>query len=135
VAKVLYPKFKEAMLSHNPSIDFDADTLKVPLVSTSDYSYSAAHQFKSSVPSYAGTTNQTLGSITLTDGVFDAANVTFTAVSVDGSKAVNTLTPFKDTGVAGTSPLICHIDGFSLLPNGGDITIAFDDGANKIFAL
>ena len=35
----------------------------------------------------------------------------------------STVSVFKDTGVAGTSPLLFYIDGFTVTPNGGDITV------------
>lgn len=137
MASALYPKFKESLLSQNPSVDMDSDTIKVALVDlTADYTYSAAHQFKSSVTSYAGTTDQTLASKTVASGVFDAADVTFTAVAVSGTKTVGALVIYKDTGSAATSPIIAYIDGFTaVVPNGGDITIAWSNGASKIFAL
>lgn len=137
MASALYSKAKESFLSQNPSIDLDTDTIKVALVNTStDYTYSSSHQYKSSVTSYSGTTDQTLGSKTITNGVFDAADATFTAVAISGSKTVQALVIYKDTGSAATSPLIAYIDGFTAVtPNGGDITVTFDNGANKIFSL
>ncbi|GAI46620.1 unnamed protein product, partial [marine sediment metagenome] len=46
---------------------------------------------------------------------------------------------FKDDGVDDvSSPLIALIDtatGLPVTPNDGDITIAWDNGANKIFKL
>ena len=102
----LYPKAKEAFLNGTINLkESGGDTIKVALVSTSDYTYSSANQYKSSVTSYAGTTDQTLGSKQITSGVFDAADATFTAVSVDGSKAANAVVIYKDTGSAATSPL------------------------------
>ena len=137
MTSALYSKAKESFLSQNPSIDLDTDTIKVALVNTStDYTYSSSHQYKSSVTSYSGTTDQTLGSKTITNGVFDAADATFTAVAISGSKTVQALVIYKDTGSAATSPLIAYIDGFTAVtPNGGDITVTFDNGANKIFSL
>lgn len=133
----LYPLFKQSALSQSPSVDLDTDTIKAAIVNLStDYAYSASHQYVSSVTRYAGTTDQTLASKTVTSGVFDAADVTFTAVAVDGTKTVAAVVIYKDTGVASTSPLIAYIDGFTAVtPNGGDIVIAFDNGSSKIFAL
>jgi hypothetical protein len=135
MASALYPKAKQSFLSQNPSIDLDSGTIKVALVSTTDYTYSAAHQYKSSVTSYGASTDQTLGSIGVTDGVFDAGDATFTSVAVDGTKAANALVIYQDSGSAATSPLIAYIDGFSVTPNGGNINVVWDDGANKIFKL
>jgi hypothetical protein len=137
MSSALYPLAKQSFLSQSPSIDMDTDTIKVALVDlTADYTYSSAHQYKSSVPSYSGTTDQTLGSVTVTDGVFDAADATFSAVSQSASKTVGALVIYKDTGTGSTSPVIAYIDGFTAVtPNGGDITVAWDNGSSKIFAL
>lgn len=137
MASALYPKAKESFLSQNPSIDLDTDTIKVAVVDlTSDYTYSSAHQFKSSVTSYSGTTDQTLTSVSITNGVFDAADITFTAVSQSASKTAGALVIYKDTGTASTSPLIAYIDGFTAItPNGGDISFTWSNGSSKIFAL
>ncbi|SDP33236.1 hypothetical protein SAMN04487914_10889 [Arthrobacter sp. ok909] len=137
MASALYPLFKQSLLSQSPSVDLDTDTIKVALVNTStDYTYSSAHQYKSSVTSYSGTTDQTLGTVSITNGVFDAADSTFTAVAISGSKTVQALVVYKDTGSAATSPLIAYIDGFTAVtPNGGNITVTWDNGASKIFAL
>lgn len=137
MASALYPTAKASFLNQNPSIDLDTDTIKVALVNTStDYTYSSAHQYYSSVTHYSGTTDQTLTSITTTGGVFDAADATFTSVAISGSKTVQALVIYKDTGSAATSPLIAYIDGFTAVtPNGGNITVTWDNGASKIFAL
>lgn len=80
-------------------------------------------------------TPQTLTSKTVTGGVLDAADVTFSAVP---TAAVKYCAIYKDTGSAATSPLIALFDTAAGLPvstNGGDIIIAWDNGANKIFKL
>lgn len=135
MASALYNKAKESFLSQNPSIDMDTDTIKVALINVAtDYTFSASHQYMSSVTAYSGTTDQTLASKTVTNGVFDAADSTFTAVAISGSKTVAALVIYKDTGVAATSPLIAYIDGFTAVtPNGGNIAIAWN--ASGIFAL
>lgn len=137
MASALYPTAKASFISQNPSIDLDTDTIKVALVNiATDYTYSAAHQFLSSVTAYSGTTAQTLGSITVTGGVFNAANATFTSVVISSGKTVGALVIYKDTGSGATSPLIAYIDGFTAVtPNGGNIVVSWDTGASKIFAL
>ena len=137
MASAVYPLAKQSFLSQSPSINLSSDTIKVALINTStDYTYSSSHQYLSSVTTYSGTTDQTLGTITVTNGVFNAANATFTSVAISGSKTVQALVIYKSTGTASTSPLIAYIDGFTAVtPNGGNIVVSWDTGANKIFAL
>jgi len=72
---------------------------------------------------------------TAINGVLDAADFTFTAVS---GVSVEAMIIYKDTGVDTTSPLLMVIDtatGLPVTPSGGDITVTWDSGANKIMAL
>lgn len=148
MANALYPKFKEALLNQaagTAAINLSSDTnIKVALVnitgSTNAYTYSSSHQYFNSVSTNSAavvsTNYATLTSRSVTNGVFDAADITFT--SVTSTNVVGALVIFKDTGTAASSPLIAFLDtgsGLSITPNGGDITVAFDNGANKIFAL
>lgn len=133
MASVIYPKAKESFLSQNPAIDMDTDTIKAALIDTGTYTYSAAHQYYSSVSGVVGTP-ATLASKTVTNGTFDAADVTFTAVT---GNSVEAIIIYKDTGSAATSPLIAYIDsassGLPVTPNGGDITVSWN--ASGIFSL
>ena len=73
---------------------------------------------------------------TVTGGAFDAADITYIAVTAGAT--CEAVVIYKDTGVPGTSALIAYIDtitGFPLATNGGDITIQWDNGTYKIFAL
>ena len=128
----IYPKYKEALLQHAANSSLTG-TVKVALVDTGVYTYSAAHEFLTSLTGVVGTA-QTVGSKTFTDGVFDGADVTYTAVTGNSAEA---LVFYIDTGTAATSRLVSYIDsGFSGLPvtpNGGDITLSFN--ASGIFAL
>lgn len=133
MANAIYPLFKQAVLSGGANHDMSAGTVKVALVDTGTYTYSAAHGFLTSLTGRVGT-DQTLTSKTFTNGVFDAANSTFPAV--DGNTA-EALVIYIDTGVAGTSRLVAYIDtgvtGLPVTPNGGDITVTWN--ASGIFAL
>ncbi len=129
MANALYPKAKEEFLSGN--IDLANDTIKVALVDTGTYTYSAAHEDYADVSGVVGT-DQTLGTKTVTSGVFDAADATWTSVS---GASVEAVIIYKDTGTPATSTLIAYIDDDTVTPNGGDITAVWDSGANKIFAL
>jgi hypothetical protein len=134
MANALYGLGKQKMLSG--SINFSADTIKAALVTTSYTPNLATDEFYSTISANVVGTPQTLGTKTVTLGVFDAADVTFSAVA-GGSTCLGVVL-YKDTGVAGTSPLLALIDtitGFPLATNGGDIQIVWDNGAYKIFSL
>lgn len=129
----IYPKYKEALWLQSANSNANTGTVKVALVDTGVYTYSAAHEFLTSLTGVVGIA-QTVGSKTFTDGVFDGADVTYTAVTGNSAEA---LVFYIDTETAATSRLVAFIDtGFSGLPvtpNGGDITLSFN--ASGIFAL
>lgn len=133
MANAIYPKFKEALWLQSANSNANSATVKVALVDTGTYTYSAAHEFYSSVSGVVGTP-QTIGTKTFTNGVFDGDNVTYTAVTGNSAEA---LIIYIDTGTAGTSRLIAYIDtgvtGLPVTPNGGDITLTFN--ASGILAL
>lgn len=133
MANAIYPLYKQALLDASTNSDLNDGTVKVALVDTGTYTYSAAHEFLSSLSGVVGTA-QTIANTTVTNGLFDGDNVTFTAVS---GNSVEALVIYIDTGVAGTSRLVAYIDtgqtGLPVTPNGGDITITFN--ASGIFQL
>lgn len=135
MASTLYPLFKQALLS--PGADLSTANIKVVLVDTADYTYSAAHDFLDDVPVAARVAiSANLTSKTFTNGVFDAADVTFTGVTGDPAEA---LVIYIDTGTAATSRLMTYIDtvsgpaSLSVTPNSGDITISWSPSG--IFSL
>lgn len=133
MANAVYDKYKEVVLSTQTNTSLSTGTVKVALVDAGTYTFSQSHQFLSSLSGVVGTA-QTLGTKTFTNGVFDAADVTFTAVS---GASVEALVIYVDTGVAGTSPLVAYLDtgftGLPVTPSGGDITIAWN--ASGIFKI
>lgn len=133
----LYPGGREGFLAGD--IDWDTDVIKVALIDVAGYVFSAAHRFFSEVPAASRTAiSPTLSGRTAAlpvGGVADADDVIFVAVTGPESEA---LIIYQDTGVDTTSRLIAYIDtatGLPVLPNGGDITVAWDNGANRIFML
>jgi hypothetical protein len=133
MANALYPKGKEAFL--NADIDLLVDTIKISLIDTGVYTYSATHEFRSNVSNSAVISTATLSNKTTANGVFDADDALFTSVTGANAEA---LIIFQDTGFQANSRLIAYIDsatGLPILPNGGDITVAFSSGSNKIFSL
>ena len=133
MANAIYPKYKEAILQSAANSNLSAGTVKVALVDTGTYTYSSAHEFYSSVTGVVGTP-QTIGSKTLTNGVFDGADVSFTAVT---GATVEALIIYIATGTAGSSRLVAFIDtgvtNLPVTPNGGNIDITWN--ASGIFAL
>jgi len=142
MADAVYPKAKEAFLSG--SIDLTSDNIKMCLVDTLTYTYSSSDQYMNydTVPSSAQIAmTGNLAGKSVTNGVFDATDPTFSSVTGNESEA---LIIFKDGGGGGTTqsgttdPLIAYIDsatGLPVTPNGGDINVTFDSGADKIFAI
>jgi cephalosporin-C deacetylase-like acetyl esterase len=132
MANAIYPKAKEKFL--DALIDISSDTIKIALIDTGTYTYNSADEFWSSASAAIVGTAETLASKTITSGVFDAADVTFTSVS---GVSVEALIIYKDTGSAATSPLIMYIDvaasGLPVTPNGNNIDVQFN--ASGIFAL
>lgn len=132
MANAIYPKAKEKFL--DALIDIPTDTIKIALIDTGVYTYSGTDEFWSAASAALVGTAATLASKTITNGVFDADNVTFTSVV---GASVEALIIFKDTGTAATSPLIMYIDvaasGLPVTPNGNNIDVQFN--ASGIFAL
>lgn len=133
MANVLYPKFKENLLSGK--INMPTDSIKVALIS-SNYSYSTSHENVGSIAAYIVNTPQTLENISITNGVVTADNVLFETVT---GVIVDAVVLYVDSGVAATSYLIAYINesdvGLPLTPNGGDVEVRWDIGDNKIFKL
>lgn len=134
MANALYDTGRNAFLTGD--IDWVADTIKAVLVDTADYTVNlSTHDFLDDVAAGGRVATATLASKTATAGVADAADLTFTTVTGDVSEA---LILYKDSGVEGTSQLIAYIDtatGLPVTPNGGDIVVQWDSGANRIFKL
>ena len=120
------------------TIDWDTDTIKAILVDTATYTVNlATHANLSDIPAGARVgTAVTLASKTVTAGVADAADISFTGLSA--APTIEALAIYKDTGVETTSTLIAYIDTATGLPVAAGATqvdVLFDNGANKIFKL
>lgn len=125
MANAIYPLYKQALLDASSNVDVNDGTVKVALIDTGTYTYSAAHDFLDDVSGVVGTA-QTIANTTVTNGLFDGDNVTYTAVS---GSSVEALIIYIDTGSSATSRLVAYIDtsvtGLPVTPNGGDITITW----------
>ena len=133
MANAIYPLYKQALLDGDANIDLNDSTVKVSLVDTGTYVYSTGHQFVTSLTGIVGT-SQTINATTVTNGLFDGDNVTYTGVTGSSAEAI---VIYIDTGTAGTSRLVAYIDtgvtGLPVTPNGGDISITWN--ASGIFQL
>lgn len=134
MANAIYPKYKETILGAAANTNLLSGTVKVALVDTGVYTYSAAHQFLTSLTGVVGTAGTIGATKSVTNGVFDGADVTYTAVT---GNSVEALVIYVDTGTAATSPLVAYLDtsvtGLPVTPNGGDITITWS--GSGIFSL
>lgn len=140
MANALYPRWKNGIMAGitAPSANIaSAAVVKVALVDTALYTYSASHWLYSNVSSaVVGTpvalTNKTIGVVSA--GTYDADNVVFTSVTGNTAEA---LVIYIDSGTAATSNLVAYIDtgvtGLPVTPNGGNINLNWD--VNGIFTL
>jgi hypothetical protein len=129
----IYPLYKQALLDGAANTDINDLTVRVALVDTGAYTYSGAHEFLTSLTGVVGTA-QIINTTTVTNGLFDGDNVTYSGVT---GNSVEALVIYIDTTVAATSRLVAFIDtgvtGLPVTPNGGDITITWN--ASGIFQL
>ena len=135
MANALYDKARERFLVGQ--FNWLTDTIKAVLVNTSSYTVNlASHEFLADIGISARiSTSGAFTGKTSTGGAADADDITFQSVS---GNTVQAIVLYSDTGVDSTSPLICFIDtatGLPITPNGGDIIVTWDNGANKIFKL
>ena len=143
MANKLYPNFKQALGTGSFNLVEAGDDIRVILVDTGQYTQADAHTNLGDIPAGARIATAPLLAQTWVGAVFDADDVTFTAVAAGtGTPASNTIAEavviYKHTGTPATSLLIAYIDtatGLPVTPNGGDIQIVWDSGANKIFKL
>ena len=143
MANALYGPGREGFLKGE--IDWDTARIKVAMVS--GYTRSGTHKFVQDVLDAGGTivAQAELTPKTAVNGVADAGDVTFT--EVPAGDPITHLIVFQSSAVtggadvgAGSQRLIASFDTSSgvplpITPNGGDITIQWDNGSYKIFSL
>jgi len=135
MANALYDLGRESFLKG--TLDYDTSNIKLHLIDAADYVVNlVTDQFEDIIAAAAEVaTSANFASKTTTLGVADAADIVLSTVTGDPSEA---LAIFEDTGTPATSQLIAYIDtatGLPVTPNGGDITVQWDAGANRIFKL
>lgn len=132
MADVIYNSFKAKIM--DGSIDLDTDTIKVALVTSSYTPNQDTHDFFDDVTNEVTGTGYTAGGASLAskvvsvdttdnEGVFDAADVTWSTSTITARGAVI----YKSTGTASTSALICYLDfGSDQSSSAGDFTISWN---------
>lgn len=135
MANGLYDKARKAFLDGD--LSWTGDNIKVVLV---DDTYSvnlASHEFLVDIQqSSRVSTSSLLANKQSTDGVADADDVSFSLVP--NNRQVKALIIFQENLDESSSKLIAYIDtatGLPFMGNGGNITLQWDNGANKIFKL
>lgn len=138
MANKLYPKWKEALLQATANSDLAGSGttgVYVALVDTGTYTYSDTHQYYSDLSGVVGTPVEIGATKSYTNGVFDGADATFSAVS--GNTAEALVIYRQNAGANTTWRLVAYLDtsvtGLPVTPNGGNITVAWN--ASGIFGL
>jgi hypothetical protein len=129
MTKTLAASYRQTLLDSSAP-NLSSVNLKIVALDAT-YVYSAAHNFLDDIGggSIVATTGN-LASKTITDGVFDFANVSLGSPA--GGDTITQLWLYYDTGSAATSPLIAYTneDGaaapISIATDGGDITLVVD---------
>lgn len=139
MANGLYKKWKAALLQNSADSDLDGSGttgVYAALVDTASYTADLdVDEFYSTIAAHVVGTDQEIGTKTYTLGVFDGADVTYSAVTGDPCEAI--VLYRKNAGANTTWRLIGYLDtgvtGLPVTPNGGDISITWN--ASGIFAL
>jgi hypothetical protein len=136
LANGLYFKGREGFAG--AEIDWDGDDIRAILIDVNDYTVDLASDNNlDDIPIGARiATSTSFVTKSITDGICDAADLSFTAVTGD---TITAIVIYKHTGTESTSRLIAYIDsvasGLPLVPNGSDISMIFANTSSKIFKL
>ena len=134
MADAMYNNYREEAMKGLRALN--TEVIKVVGV-TSGYSYNVAHTSINDIAAANRVhTSSALANKTTTNGVFDADDTTLTAVAA--GSAIAALVVYVEAGTSASSTLMLYLDSAAQLPvtpNGGDIIIQWDSGANKIFKL
>lgn len=132
----LYDKGREHFADGD--IDWTNDDIRAIFVDAADYTVnSATDESLADIAAGArvGVSAASIANKSNSAGVCDADDHTIASVSGDEFEAI---VLYLHTGTESTSYLIAYIDNYSGLPatpNGGNITVAWPNDANKIFKL
>lgn len=116
---------------------WDTSNIKVTFIDEADDTIDLAVDdfFNDRAAASRVATSGNLASKTQAGGFLDAADLTVTSVSGDQFESFDI---WHDTGTEATSPFLLNFDtatGLPLTPDGGNITVQWDNGTNKIARL
>ena len=142
MAPAIYPLYKRDLLTvPDTNLDLDNTTANISpyglLVDTGVYTFSAAHEFFTSLSGIVGAASGiqiTTPTLSVT-AVFDGDDITFTSVSGASVEAI--VIYRQNAGATSTHHLVSYYDtaggGLPVTPNGGNITVSWN--ASGIFQL
>lgn len=135
MADLIYNSFKAILMGDGTdTIDLEADTIKVALVTSSYVPNADTHTHFDDVTNEVAGTGYSAGGASLASkavtqdntndkATFDAADVQWASSSITARAAVM----YKSTGVAATSPLIAYFDfGSDKSSSGGNFDLSWD---------
>jgi len=136
MANAVYPKAKKAAWSGGANVNMLTAPLKLVLLDTGTYTYNAADEFLSDIPSGArlAFTGALTGKSVSDLGALDFDNPTFPSVTSVSAEAVAL---FVDTGSPTTSRLIVYKDtgitGLPVTPAGASYNYIVDAAGFVVF--
>jgi len=138
MANHIWGVWKAGLLQNTADTDLDGSGstgVYVALVDTGTYTFSSSHDFYNDLSGIVGTDQEIGATKSYTNGTFDGADVTFTAVS---GNSVEALVIYRKNAGANTTWFLCvyfdtSVTGLPVTPNGGNISIAWN--ASGIFTV
>lgn len=131
MANARYPKWTEASIQGAASAALNGSGttgVYAALIDTASYTYSAAHEFYSSISAAIVGTPQEITSKTYTNGLLDGADVTFPSVSGASCEALALYV--QNAGANSTWRLYAYFDsgvtGLPVTPSGVNIPVAWN---------
>ena len=118
--------------AYNKEIDWDSDTIKVMLCTSSYTPNQNTHRYKSSVTNEVSGTGYTAGGQTVTTSTPTMTSLTFTLPGNNVSWTTSTITAryavcYDSTGTDSTSPLIAYWDfGADVASSAGTFTLTIN---------
>jgi hypothetical protein len=131
MANAIYPLWKEEIMQLIARAGLDgsgATGVNCVLVDLGTYTYSAAHEDFDDLSGIVDSEQEVGATKTFAGGVFDGADIVYTAVTGDTVEAI--VLYVENAGASSTHLLFLYLDtsvtGLPVTPNGGDITITWN---------